>query len=128
MMVMIMMVMMTMMLMMMVISFSYCLVIVSSTHSMLQLGWILLDSDFTFILPRILSLRSSYGQRASLLGHSHKGAPVQLRKIIIITVITIVITIIIIVITIITATKARPSRSLKILWNWVASLLSLSSL
>ena len=53
-------------------------VIAKSTHRMFELRRIMLNSDFTLILPRIFGLSSANGKGAALLCNRHKRASVQL--------------------------------------------------
>ena len=54
------------------------MVIAKSTHRMFELRRIMLNSNFTLILPSIFGLRSANGEGAALLCNRHKRAAVQL--------------------------------------------------
>ena len=48
------------------------------THRMLELWWVLLNSDLALVLPGVLRLGRADRQGASLLRYRHKGSTIQL--------------------------------------------------
>ena len=57
---------------------SKMMVMFMNTNRMFELRRIMLNSDFTLILPRIFGLSSANGKGAALLRNRHKRAAVQL--------------------------------------------------